>query len=463
MTNDKSQKNWLKFALYAIVFLLMVIWLGSYWLIIGIPVIYDIYISKKIHWAFWKKKGVDKQTKVVEWVDALIFAVVAATIIRMFFFEAYTIPTSSMEKSMLVGDYLFVSKVAYGPKVPNTPLSFPFTHHTLPLTQSTKSYLEWIKLPYKRLAGLTELKRRDVVVFNFPAGDTIIVGQENPDYYTRIRGLREQLQSNDMQKGLSIKTNKIYDNYAKKLLSERYQVRARPVDKRENFIKRCVAIPGDDISCVNGQLIINNKPQEKIDEMQFNYIVRTNGTSINPRKLDNLNIAEEDRIRSGANYLLPLTKEKIIALKKLSNITSIERINSPVGTHEDVFPFDKNLSWNRDNFGPIHIPKKGETININMKNISFYKRVINAYENHKLDIKDDIIYIDGKIAKEYTFEMNYYWMMGDNRHMSADSRYWGFVPEDHIVGKASFVWLSLNKDKSFPSNIRLDRFFKAIE
>jgi signal peptidase I len=456
------RNKWFKFSLALICFLLMIIWIGNYWLLLGIPILFDVYVSKKVHWAFWKKKGVKKQSAAVEWLDAIIFAVVAATIIRMFFIEAYTIPTSSMEKSLLVGDYLFVSKVAYGPKVPNTPLSFPFAHHTMPLTKSTKSYLEWINWPYKRLAGFGEIKRNDVVVFNFPAGDTIIVGHENPDYYTRIRSLVSDLKDNDMRGGRKLQSDAVYSSVARKYLAKNFEIRTRPADKRENYIKRCVAMPGDTIKSIDGQLYINGKAQEKLEDMQFMYRVQTNGDQINPRKLEELNVARDEIKRKGSVYHIPLSPEKAETVKKMRNVSSIVRMNYSFGTPEDVFPFSDHYNWNRDNFGPLVIPAKGETVELNLKTLPLYERAINAFENNKLQVKDSTIYINDKPATSYTFEMDYYWMMGDNRHMSADSRYWGYVPEDHVVGKASFIWLSLDKDKSFLDKIRWDRIFKWI-
>ena len=245
--------KWFKFGIVLLVYLLWTCWVSSWWLLLGVPVIFDIYITKKIHWAFWKKRGVEKQTKVVEWIDALIFAIVAATLIRMFFFAAYTIPTSSMEKSMMVGDYLFVSKLAYGPKLPNTPLSVPFTHHTLPFTTSAKAYSEAIQWPYKRIAGTGKVRRNDIVVFNFPAGDTVVLGMENPDYYSQVRD--EAIKVKNAGAGLGyMLSDEEAALYAGNALKKKYRVITRPVDKRENYIKRAVGMPGDVLEMRDAQL-----------------------------------------------------------------------------------------------------------------------------------------------------------------------------------------------------------------
>jgi signal peptidase I len=446
MIRSVITNKWFKFITVGTLYALWVIWLGSYIWFLGLAIIFDIYITEKVHWAFWKKKNPPngKQTKVVEWIDAIIFAVIAATFIRMFFIEAYTIPTSSMEKSMLVGDYLFVSKTAYGPKTPNTPLSFPFVHNTMPIIGG-KSYSEAIKRPYHRLAGFGNVENNDVVVFHFPEGDTVALGMPTQSYYQMVRHYgRNRVWSDKRNFG---------------------DIISRPVDKRENYIKRCIGIPGDKIEIRKGQVYVNDEAQKHYDGMQYNYIVRTNGTSINPKALDKLHISEADRgVYSSERYMFPLTDDAAEKLRGFANVESVTKILEEPGQWEpDIFPSDKRFPWNVDNFGPITIPAKGVTIDLTVDNLPLYERIIDVYEQNDLEVKDDVILINGEATGSYTFKMDYYWMMGDNRHNSADSRYWGFVPEDHVVGQAKFIWLSLDKDKSFPTNIRLRRMFSVVK
>lgn len=386
------------------------------------------------------------KTAAREWTDAIIFAVIAASIIRIFLIEAYTIPTSSMEKTLLVGDYLFVSKVSFGPKVPNTPLAFPFVHHTLPFTESSKSYLEWIKLPYYRFPGLSDIKNMDVVVFNYPDGDTLSSKlQSNESYYQLLRRYGRD----------AVWNNKQYFG----------DIIARPVDKRENFIKRCIGIAGDTIRIVDRVVYINGKPEQNPGNRQFKYLLKTNGNPINQKNFEKLDITETFATDNNGSYELTLSDEAITKLKQYSNVVSIEPMIIPKDIPDpNIFPYDTNYRWNVDNFGPVWVPKKGVTIPINMNNICFYKRIIGVFEENKLEITDGKIFINGKEAAEYTFKMNYYWMMGDNRHNSADSRYWGFVPDDHVVGKAVFVWLSLDPNKSLlDGKIRWSKLLRIVK
>ena len=444
--NKLLDSKWFKFGLVGGIYLLWVIWLNNYWWLIGLAVIYDIYVTDKVHWSFWKKKNPPdgKQTKVVEWVDAIIFAVIAATFIRMFFIEAYTIPTSSMEKSMMVGDYLFVSKTAYGPKMPNTPISFPFVHHTMPMSTTIKSFSTIIHNPYRRIAGFGKVKNDDVVVFNFPEGDTVAINMQERSYYELVR---------------SYGRDKIWGD--KRVFGD---IIYRPVDKRENYIKRCVAIAGDSLKIIKGQVYINGKAQKEIPGIQYKYLINTNGTAINASTLEKLDITQSEVEGSDSRYIMSLTAEQARKMDGLKFIQSKERVTWPSDNSDPaIFPSDPKFTWNLDNFGPIWIPKKGVTINISVENLPIYKRIIDVYEENDLKVKDGAIYINGAPASTYTFKMDYYWMMGDNRYNSADSRYWGFVPEDHVVGKASFVWLSLDKNKSFLSKIRWNRFFMGVK
>ena len=312
-----SRKQWIKFGIVLTLYILWVVWLNNYWWLLGIPVLVDMYLTKKVNWAFWKKRN-KKNNTVVEWLDALIFALVAVTFINIFFFQNFNIPTASMEKSLLIGDNLFVSKVHYGPRVPQTPLSFPLVQHTLPLTKDKNSFLTWIKKDYRRLGGLQKIKNNDVVVFNYPEGDTVSTEfQSNISYYSLVREVgRERVWNDEARFG---------------------RIVSRPVDKRENFIKRCVGIHGDSIQVINNQVYINGKPQEKVNDLQFGYTVQTNGTKINQIKMDNLGIAHADvQFNAASNTYtnLPLTLDMVAEIEKLPNVLSVTANAWPPNTWE---------------------------------------------------------------------------------------------------------------------------------
>ena len=441
------RNKWVGFTLASLLYTLwFVVWTGNLWMLLGLVVIFDLYISKFFYRYVWcHNVRLCQRSKtyktVYEWVNAIIFATVVASLVHIFIFQMYVIPTSSMEKSLLIGDYLYVSKVAYGPQMPNTPLSFPFVHHTMPFSQTKKSFSEAIKWPYHRLKGLKPIRRNDVVVFNFPAGDTVLLENQNVTYYDTLRSFEESFGKEE----------------GRKRLNEKYTVISRPVDKRENYIKRCVGLPGDLLEVRNGKVWVNGEPQEAIPGLQYNYVVQTSAP-FTQYAIDNLGIREYSGYGSG--YYMNLTDELVEKVKGLSNVISVNRyIYTP---NDEVFPQWGAPRWSQDNYGPIWIPKKGDTVQLTAENLPLFRRIIEAYEGHTLEERDGRIVIDGKEATEYTFAMNYYWMMGDNRHNSADSRFWGFVPEDHIVGKASFVWLSLDAEKSFPANIRWERLFRKV-
>jgi len=350
-----------------------------------------------------------------------------------------------MEKSLLVGDFLFVSKISYGPKIPNTPLAFPFVHHTLPWSQTAKSYVEWIKLPYYRFAGMGNVERNDAVVFNYPAGDTVSDRfQSNVSYYSLVRQYgRERVWTDNRNFGNII---------------------ARPVDKRENYIKRGVGMPGDTIQIIEAELFVNGKKADAPATLQFKHLVKTDGTMINQRIMDRFNITEGKRLSQPDEYMLWISEQIADELEKLPNVYSVEKIVEPTDIRDpEVFPNADNFNWNIDNFGPLWIPEKGKTVGLSTENLPLYERIITAYEGNELEVKDGNILLNGSPATKYTFKMNYYWMMGDNRHNSADSRIWGFVPEDHVVGKAVFVWLSLDPNKSlFDGKIRFNKSMRVV-
>lgn len=454
---QRPVKQWVKFGIWALIYILFITWVGNFWWLFLLPLIFDIFITRFIPYDWWKKY---KDTNpilytICSWVDAIVFALVAVYFIFLYLFQNYQIPSSSLEKSLLVGDFLFVSKVAYGPRVPNTPLSFPLVQHTFPW--GGKSYFEKPQWEYKRLKGLGKVERGDIVVFNFPAGDTVAVKQQNPDYYT------------------------LCYYYGREVVNQRSDIFGdiiwRPVDRRENYVKRCVGVPGDTLSIVNNQIYINGKELPDNEGVQYNYYVQTTGAVITSKTFDKLGISKEDRLLLNPStnvgqqefqamgldvsrpvYHLPLTRQMKADLMAMSIIDTI--IIEPDWRGGDVYPLGAK-PWTRDNYGPIYMPKKGETLAINVDNYAIYERVIRNYEHNSIEMKDSVVYINGAPANEYTFKMDYYFMMGDNRHKSADSRYWGFVPEDHIVGQPVVVWLSLNKDKGwFDGKIRWNRFFK---
>lgn len=399
-----------------------------------------------MHIPFFSKKTDQtpkkKKSSLREWLDAAVFAVVAATIIRTFILEAYTIPTPSMEKSLLVNDFLFVSKMHYGARLPMTPLSFPFVHNTMPVVGG-KSYTESVKWPYKRLWGFGQVERFDDVVFNFPNGDTVFLPYPDQDYYAIAREMGKQNMMPD-------------------------QIITRPVDKKENYIKRCVGIPGDTIELRQGSLWVNGKAIPDFKYQLQSYKVVTNGIPFNTDLLEEMNINTQNEVKMYESnvYLFTITKSQAAELKqKFSNVVEVSALyaepNVIRSSSEMTFPYDTvHYTWNRDNFGPLYLPKKGVSIPLDSSNIALYRRIIKNYEGHQLEERGNQILIDGKVATSYTFGMNYYWMMGDNRHNSADSRYWGFVPEDHVVGKAWFIWLSY-KDKLW--NLRWNRLFRSVK
>jgi len=366
-----------------------------------------------------------------------------------------------MEKSLLVGDHLFVSKLAYGPRMPNTPVAFPFTQHTMPLTKG-KSWSNIVMWKYKRLLGGGQVRNNDAIVFNFPAGDTVVVEEQTTSYYEILRRNTRDLMLNDRNPAL--KPVDYYKQLARKNIWENFEVIYRPVDRRDNYVKRCIGIHGDSLEIRQGNVFVNGNLVPDNSTQQSNYVVGTNGTTINPKAFERLNIAKSDQAMiSGSAYLLPLTLANAEAISKFSNVTEVSQVLARKGEYAPhIFPYNPLYGWNEDNFGPIWIPEKGKTVKLDTSNLCLYERIIDVYEANDLKVEGSVILINGKPADSYTFKMNYFWMMGDNRHNSADSRYWGFVPEDHVVGKPKFIWLSLNKDAEGLKKIRIGRMFMKV-
>lgn len=479
---NATTKQWIKGILAVVIYILFIIWVGNFWWLLLTPVFFDIFITKYIPWGFWKNVKNKTLRSILGWVDAILFALIAVYFIFNFLFQNYQIPTSSLEKTLLVGDFLCVSKASYGPRIPMTPLSFPLAQHTMPIT-GTKSYFEKPQWEYRRLRGITNIKLDDIVVFNFPTGDTVALKVQNPDYYTLVYSEGLNKYKSNTQKYHDIETGSIeFIQLVNKLGREevrknqyRYgEIVYRPVDRRENYVKRCVAMPGDTFEMSNNQIYVNGEPQPHFPGIQHNYFIQTDGSRLSNDLLTNMGISKEDRVFiSNTNaqglltllnfdqelpvYYFPLTQENYEKMRNMKEVKQIKVEPSLLGG--DVWPFGANYGWDRDNYGPLYIPKRGDNIELNLDNILIYERIIGTYEKNKLEVKDSVIYINNQPATTYTVKMDYYWMMGDNRHKSADSRYWGFVPEDHVVGRPLFVWLSLDKDKSGFGKIRWNRFF----
>lgn len=384
-----------------------------------------------------------------EWVDAAIFAIVAATLIRTFVFEAYTIPSGSMEKTLLIKDFLFVSKLSYGPRIPNTPLSVPFVHNYLP-GSSRKSYSEAIQIPYTRWFGSSP-KRGDVVVFNFPAGDTVINRddyQSKHPYYQLCR----ELGNGDVDKGRQIILND----------PEQYPLAVHPVDKTDNYIKRCVAVAGDTVQIINSDVYLNGEKQKLPPYSQLDYDVVTTQPLDGDFAKSEFDVdifnPQESMAMNNNRYRLLLTAKSVEKMKASPLIKSIQPVVDTLPAYNPAFEdYVFNNGWTVDNYGKIWVPKKGSSIALNDSTYSIYQRVIRVYEKNALEVRNGKYFINGKETTSYTFKMDYYWMMGDNRHQSQDSRFWGFVPEDRIVGKAWMIWFS------YDGSPRWKRFFNIVK
>ena len=454
--------RWIRFAIVCAIFIGWVAWLGSLWVLIFLPLLFDIYITGYIPFTWWKNSKNAAVRTIMSWVDAIVYALILVYFVFAYVGQNYEIPSSSLEKTLLVGDYLWVNKMAYGPRVPMTPVHFPLVQNTLPIV-NTKSYLENPQWKYHRLKGLGKVETGDIVVFNFPAGDTVALKMQNPDYYTLI---------------------KYFGRDAVNTYKEKFgEVIYRPVDRRENYVKRAVGLPGEWLSIKDGEIYINDSLQKMPENAQFNFYFQAKHP-LTERIWEELGIAVDDRNEVGITsddieslrtlgftvnadgsvppiYVSPLSHAMYENLLNHPSIGRVMKMPAPSG--EFLFPDLISNNWTRSDYGPVWIPRKGATLHITPENWPMYERVIRNYEGHTDSyVKDGKVYVDGKETQYYTFAMDYYFMMGDNRDNSLDSRYWGFVPEDHIVGKPMKVLISFDKDKGlFNGGIRWNRILSS--
>ena len=462
--------QWAKFIVVLVLYLLFLYWVKSWWGLLVVPFIYDVYISKKIKWQWWKDSEGPIRW-VMSWVDALVFALVAVYFINLFFFQNYVIPSSSLEKSLLTGDYLFVSKVSYGPRIPETPLTMPLTQHTLPLFQC-KSYIEWPHWDYRRVKGLGKVELNDIVVFNYPAGDTLCSAPQYQafDFYQMCYSLGYQMYpQRPNPDSLTVEQRQqyfsfIYQSGRNEIVRNQAEyglIDTRPTDRRENYVKRCVGLPGQTLQIKNRIVYLDGKANKEPDNVQYTYKVKLR-QRLDDDIMKDLGITMEDIMSLNTTGAMPMTKHAVAELSKRKDLVESIEINTEANDL-DIYPLNGNMHWTRDNYGPIWIPAKGKSINLTMENLPIYERCIRTYEGNTLEVKDGKILINGKAATSYTFKLDYYWMMGDNRHNSLDSRYWGFVPEDHIVGKPIFIWWSSDPDRGGFSGIRWNRLFRFVD
>ena len=491
------KRQWAKFIIVLVLYLLFLYWVKSWLGLIVVPFIYDAYISKKIKWQWWKESEGPIRF-IMSWVDAIVFALVAVYFINQFFFQNYVIPSSSLEKSLLTGDYLFVSKLSYGPRIPQTPLTVPLTQHTLPVG-GLKSYIEWPHWDYRRVKGLGNVELNDIVVFNYPAGDTIC---SEPAYQTYYYDMCYNLGYSQYEQAYgTLPSQELLDSvpvldrlafysqvYAtgKQAIQNNWaqygDIDTRPTDRRENYVKRCVGLPGQTLQIKDRMIYLDGKANKEPELVQFAYTVTfKEGSSLTDDFMKEHGITSEDlgfprgtNRENGGQIVfnrrfvvkyMPLTKHAKAALEQRKDL--VESIQTPPPPEDDwrnVYPKNGNMHWDRDNYGPIWIPKKGASIDLTLENLPVYERCIRAYEGNKLEVKNGKIFINDKETSKYTFQLDYYWMMGDNRHNSAYSRYWGFVPEDHIVGKPIFIWWSSDPDRGlFSGGIRWSRLFRMVD
>ncbi len=465
--SENRPTRWVRFGLVMLLYILWVAWMGNWWLLLGGILLFDIYITGYIPFTWWKKSKNKTVRSVMSWVDAIVYALVLVYFVFAFLGQNYQIPSSSLEKTLLTGDYLFVNKTVYGPRVPMTPVYFPLVHNEMPFGLG-KSYLDHPSVGYKRLKGQRDVEWGDIVVFNFPAGDTVMSKVTNPDYYSLV-----SMHGRDRVLG------------DKATFGEQIY---RPVDRRENYVKRCVGLPGQRIRIADGIIYIDGEAMPTPADAQFTYFYQVNGAPLTDEEFEALGIAVDDRhaidvspadipglISLGFKvndngsvprvYISPLTDTMVKEMEQSGRFAKLMKDEPQPETVLSLFPEGVSADWTRADYGGdsgLWIPKKGTALKMDQAAWNIYGRCIRVYEdNPTAEFRDGKLYIDGKPRDYYAFKMDYYFMMGDNRDNSLDSRYWGFVPEDHIVGTPWRVLISFDKDKGiFDGGIRWNRVFR---
>lgn len=429
------------FAVTALVYTLFLIWLRLYWLLPGLLIIFDIWITRIVDWSLKRYRISKRVRSLIEWIFLILLASAVSAGIKILLVEAYKIPTPSMEKTLLAGDYIFVSKLAYGPRMPFTPLAVPFFPNQL--KNGEKTYSEKLLRPYKRLRGTSHVRHNDLIVFSFPEGDTMVLQYPGQNYYSLIR------------------------QYGREYIHSNFDIITHPVDRRENYIKRCTGLPGDTIMIRDGVVFVNGTRMDFIPTQRFKYYITTFGERLPDDILDSLKISKSEVSYNPANslHVLHMTMGQADKARTFREIRSIKRFVEPVLSfqNQEIFPHHPAFNWTNDLFGPVLVPGEGMTIPLDAGNLPLYERLIRVYEGNRLEVRNNTIFINGSVASGYTFSMDYYFVMGDNRHNSADSRHWGFVPEDHLLGKAVAIWLSVEPGKSIFEGLRKERIFTRIK
>lgn len=468
-----TTKDIVKCVIWSSLYIAFLVWSHSWWGFLFLPLIFDIYITRFIRWAWWKDIENPVTRTIMSWLDAIVFALVAVYFVNIYFFQNYVIPSSSLEKSLMVGDYLFVDKTCYGIRKPMTPLSFPLVQHTLPVF-GCKSYIDGIRWKYERVHA-RRVPVNDIVVFNYPAGDTVALNFQNEDYYNIAYELgRQYLCARTSVPTDSMAAVEKYRYFSEmKRIGKEYiaanpqefgRVVSRPVDRRENYVKRCVGTPGKTLEIRNRIVYLDGKPNKEPDNVQYNYIVELNVTQLPQDFVKQIGLSREDESMLYRSGICPLTERMAAQMRARTDLVAgVEPVKDEKGGF--LYPQNGDYGWTCDNYGPIWIPEKGKSIELTLENLPIYERPIAVYEGNKLEVAaDGTIKINGKETHSYTFKMDYYWMMGDNRHNSADSRYWGFVPEDHIVGRPVMIWYSRDADYGlFKGGIRWNRLFRWVK